>query len=61
MSCSAIHPRASGPSTACGSSAASRENSFSSLIRPADSASYKAPWPRVNSGSRHSCTSDVTA
>src|SRR5690348_7359572 len=34
---------------------------LSSSIRPADSASYSAPWPRVNSGSRHSCISDVTA
>ena len=40
---SAIHSRASGPSTACGSSAASRENSPSSSIRPALSASYRAP------------------
>ena len=60
-SCSAIHARASGPSTACGSSDASKEKNRSSSILPADSASYRAPWPRVNSGSRLSCTSDVTA
>ncbi|HEY2267867.1 MAG TPA: hypothetical protein VGI96_34965 [Streptosporangiaceae bacterium] len=60
-SCPAIHARASGPSTAGGNSAASRENSRSSSIRPVDSASYRAPWPRVNSGSRNICTSDVTA
>src|SRR6267378_4368087 len=64
-SCSAIHASASGPSTDCGSSAASRENSISSSTRPADSASYrniKQPYSRDRkSRSRSSACQRATA